>query len=340
MTTDHIRDTTSHPRPGTRLVVVTGVQGFVGSHLAEALLARPEVSVLGVDWVEAGRDPRTAPFINDLCGRPGFELLSADAGDHAVAARLAAADAVVHLAAPTDVAASWGTGFADQTASLLGSHRLLDACRAAEVPRVVVASSAHVYGPTDGLAREEVPAEPTSPYGVTKLATERLAAAFARRPGSRMSAVALRFFTAFGPRSNPDMVVPRMFRSAVTGAPMPLFGDGNTAHSWTHVDDLVAGVLSAIDLPLEAGHAETVNIAGADTASLRQVGDLVGQIVGRPVVWEPAGDRPGDAAGVRADLARARRVLGFTPAVGLREGLESLWPHLCTQTARPRPLPA
>ncbi|TDC81856.1 NAD(P)-dependent oxidoreductase [Actinomadura sp. 7K507] len=340
MTSHSVRDKASCSLLGARLVVVTGVQGFVGSHLTEALLARSGVSVLGIDRVEPGGDPRTASIINCLRGRPGFELLAVDAGDRGVASRLAGADAVVHLAAPTDVGASWGAGFADQAASLLGWHRLLDACHAAGVPRVVVASSAHVYGPTGGLACEEVPVEPTSPYGVMKLATERLAAAFARRPGSRMSVVALRFFTAFGPRSNPEMVVPRMFRSAVTAAPMPLFGDGDVAHSWTHVDDLVAGVLRALDLPLVAGCAETVNIAGADIASLRQVGDLVGQIVGRPVVWEAAGDRPGDAAGVRADLSRARRLLGFTPAVGLREGLESLWPHLNAQPVRPRPLPA
>ncbi|MGH7743684.1 MAG: NAD-dependent epimerase/dehydratase family protein [Candidatus Dormibacteria bacterium] len=342
MTTDRILDEASRRCAAPKLVVVTGVCGFIGSHLAEALLGGDGVRVLGVDRMEPGRDPRTAAIMTVLQGRPGFRLLSADVGDAAVAARLFEATAVVHLAAPTDVAASWGAGFADQTRSLLSSHRLLDACWRARVPRVVVASSAHVYGRVDGLAREDVPVEPTSPYGVTKLATERLAVAYARRPGSATSAVALRFFTAFGPRGNPAMVVPRMFRSALTGKAMPLFGDGTAAHTWTHVDDLVAAVLCGIDLPLEAGQTEVVNAAGRDEASLRQVGDLVGQIVGRPVVWEPAGNRPGDAAGVRADLTRARQVLGFAPRIGLRQGLETLWQHL-QEPARagdPRPLPA
>ena len=318
-------------RPAPQLVVVTGVCGFIGSHLAEALLRREGTQVLGIDRLAAGDDPRTASPLTDLTARSGFTLLSCDAGDAVMAAALGEADAVVHLAAPTDVAASWGSGFVDQAASLLSSHRLLEGCWKARVPRLVVASSAHMYGPSDAPATERAPAEPTSPYGVTKLAVERLAAAYARRPGSPMSTVALRFFTAFGPRVNPAMVVPRMFRSAVTGQPMPLFGDGNTVHTWTHVDDLVSAVLHALDLPMDPGRAEVVNAAGSDTASLRQAGDLVGQIVGRPVLWEPAGERPGDATGIRADLSRACQILGFAPRVRLRDGLQSLWLHLRTQ---------
>jgi nucleoside-diphosphate-sugar epimerase len=312
------------------LVVVTGVCGFIGSHLAEALLARGGTRVLGVDRIAADADRRTAPVLEDLMVDPAFTLLSADAGDAVVAARLSEASAVVHLAAPTDIAASWNGEFLDQAASLRSSHQFLSACSRTRVPRVIVASSAHVYGPADELAREDAPAEPASPYGVMKLATERLAAAHARQPGSQMSTVALRFFTAFGPRVNPAMVVPRMFQSAVTGEPMPLFGDGQALHSWTHVDDLVSAVLLALDLTMEPGQAAVFNAAGADTASLRQVGHLVGQLVGRPVQWKPAGDRPGDVAGLRADLTRAQQVLGFTPRIGLRDGLESFLRHLMT----------
>jgi nucleoside-diphosphate-sugar epimerase len=327
MTTDLTRDERSASCETTRLVVVTGVCGFIGSHLAGALLSRQGVSVLGVDRRKPSDDSRTCVIITQLQSRPGFHLVSADAGDAMVASYLPSAAAVVHLAAPTDVAASWGAGFADQAASLLSSQRFLDACASAGVPRVVVASSAHVYGPVDGPAREDLAAVPSSPYGVTKLAVERLAMAYARRPGSVMSAMALRFFTAFGPRVNPAMVVPRMFRSAWTGEAMPLYGDGTATHTWTHVDDLVEAILCAIDLPMKAGQADVVNAAGADVASLRQVGDIVGQIVGRPVRWRAAGRRAGDAAGLQADLTRARQVLDFAPTIGLREGLESLWRH-------------
>lgn len=313
-------------KPAPTSVVVTGVCGFIGSHLAEALLRRGDVDVLGVDRLKPEDDPRTAAVLKELQSHPRFRLLPFDVGDRELARHLWTTSAVVHLAASTDVAASWEAGFADQAASLLSTQQLLDACWRARVPHLVVASSAHVYRPTNGLAREDVPAEPTSPYGVTKLAMERLAVAYARRPESEMSAVALRFFTAFGPRCNPAMVVARMFRSALTGEPMPLFGDGTVAHTWTHVDDLVRALLLAIGLPMEAGAAEVVNVAGTEEASLLEVADVVGEIVGSPVIWKMAGERAGDTAGLRADLTRAQQILGFTPAVGLREGLERLWP--------------
>lgn len=118
--------------------------------------------MLGVDWIKPDQDSRTAAVLAYLMERPDLQFLATDVADGAVTSALREATAVVHLAAPTDVVASWSTGFADQTAGLLSWHHLLDACWTAHVPRVVVASSAHVYGPTEGLAREDVPAEPTS----------------------------------------------------------------------------------------------------------------------------------------------------------------------------------
>ncbi|WP_051713455.1 NAD-dependent epimerase/dehydratase family protein [Spirillospora albida] len=328
VTIENMTDGSSHRPTPRNLIVVTGVCGFIGSHVAEALLGRDGMAVLGVDRRTPGDDSRTAAILAELQSRPGFDLVLADVGDAAVAAELRKASAVVHLAAPTSIAESWGSGFADQAASLLSSHRLLSACGEAQVPRLVVASSAHVYGPVDGAVGEDVPPSPSSPYGVVKLATERLAAAHAQRPGSTMSTVALRFFTAFGPRVNPDMVVARMFHSARTGERMPLYGDGTAPHTWTHVDDLVEAVLRAIDLPLAPGQAEVVNVAGGDEASLVQVGELVERIVGTPVVWEPADQRPGDSNGTVADLAHAERVLNYVPKVTLLQGLESLWQDL------------
>lgn len=316
---------------GLGTVVVTGVCGFIGSHLALTLLRRG-ATVIGVDRQPLQAAERTAGQLRRLHDQPGFQLLTVSVGDPEVARYLSGASVVVHLAAETDIAASWGAGFADHAASVLSTQRLLDAGGREEVPRVVVASSSHVYGAAGGgLAREDLAVEPTSPYGVVKLAAERLAVAYARRPGSQMSAVALRFFTAFGPGCNPAMVVPRLFTAAVTGEPMPLYGDGTALHTWTYVSDLVEATIRAATLPMEAGNAVVVNVAGPDQASLLQVADLVGAIVGRPVPLEAAGDRAGDAAGTRADLTRARQLLGFTPRVRLNEGLLRQWRHMTAE---------
>lgn len=315
-------------------VVVTGVCGFVGSHLARALLHRG-ATVIGVDQRGPGSGPRVAGQLRRLQERPGFQLVVASLQDGGLAGELVRylrdVDVVFHLAAATDIRTSWGEGFADHAVStVLGTQRVLDACQRAGVPRVVVASSSHVYGTTEtstitGLAREDAPLSPASPYGVAKLAAERLAVAYARRGGSGMSVVALRYFTAYGPRCHDAMVVARLFNAAVTGRSMPLYGDGTQPHSWTHVDDLVAATVQAGQVPMTAGGAEVVNVAGPERASLVQVADLVGQITGRPVPLENAGVRAGDASSTCADLTRAHRVLGFVPQVGLAEGLWRQW---------------
>ena len=314
--------------PGT--VVVTGVCGFIGSHLALTLLGRG-ARVIGVDRRSLEAAERPGSPLRCLRDQPGFRLLTASVEDPEVARYLSGASAVVHLAAATDVAASWGAGFVEHAASVLSTQRLLDRCCREGVGRVVVASSSHVYGPVGGgLAREDLVVEPTSPYGVAKLAAERLAVAYACRPGSRMSGVALRLFTAFGPGCHPAMVVPRLFTAAATGKPMPLYGDGTVLRTWTYVSDLVEATIRAAALPMKAGDAVVVNVGGPDQASLLTVAELVGAIVGRPVPLEAAGDRAGDAAGLRADLTRARQLLGFTPRLGLNEGLLLQWRHMTT----------
>lgn len=308
-------------------ILVTGACGFIGSHVAVELLRRG-VEVIGVDTRPLTRSRRPGDVLGLLQPQPRFRMLQADVRAPEVAEAVQGTAAVIHLAAATDVGASWGEGFTEHATSVLATQRLLDACTRHDVRRVVVASSAHVYGPATtgaGPVRESDPTEPTSPYGVAKLATERLALAYARRPGSRLSAVALRFFPAFGPGCNPQMVIPRFFTAALTGEAVPLFGDGAVRHTWTYISDLAEAAVRAVAAPLPPGGAEVVNAAGRDAASLRHVAELIGEIVGRPVPLRPAGERPGDAAAVHADVSRAGRTLGFVPSVTLPDGLEHHW---------------
>lgn len=307
------------PQSSSETVLVTGVCGFIASHLAHALL-RSGVRVIGVDQRPPGSNVRR------LQDQARFELVVAQLQDGDLAGYLRGVTKVFHLAAATNVQDSWGAGFSDHAIStVLGTQRLLSACRQAGVPRVMVASSSHVYGMTAELAREDAPLNPMSPYGVAKLAAERLAVAYAHRSGAPMSVVALRHFTAYGPHCPDAMVVMRLFRAALTGRPMPLYGDGTQLHSWTHVDDIVAATLLAGHLSMDAGDAEVVNVAGPDHASLTQVVDLVAQITGRRVPLTRSGARAGDAASTCADLTRARQVLGFVPQVGVEDGLTRQW---------------
>lgn len=308
-------------------ILVTGVCGFIGSHVAVELLRRG-ADVIGVDTRPLTRPARPGDVLGFLRTQPQFRMVQADVRAPEVVEAVQGTAAVIHLAAATDVGASWGEGFTDHASSILAAQRLLDVCTRHDVQRVVVASSAHVYGPATtgaGPVRESAPTEPTSPYGVAKLAAERLALAYARRPDSRLSTVALRFFPAFGPGCNPQMVIPQFFTAALTGEAVPLFGDGTARHTWTYISDLVEAAVRAVAAPLPPGGTEVVNAAGRDAASLRRVAELIGEIVGRPVPLRPAGERPGDAAAVLADVTRAGRALGFVPSVTLPDGLERHW---------------
>ncbi len=310
----------------SRPVLVTGTEGFIGRHLRAALVER-NVPVIGVDTRCPEPNDGASLIVNSRLCQVKADLTTMELSE--LSGLLAQVGAVVHLAAATDVAASWDTGFADHAASVLGTQRLLRACQLVGVPRVVLASSSHVYGPgVTGPVSEDAPTEPTSPYGVAKLAAERLALAYARHPRSTMSVVALRFFTAFGPGCRPAMVINRMFTAAVSGQPLPLYGTGTVPHTWTYVSDLVEATLAAIAAPLDAGQGLVVNAAGSDAASLRQVAERIGDLVGAPVPLRKTGDRAGDAAATRADLTRAALVLRWFPKVGLDEGLRRQWQHL------------
>jgi nucleoside-diphosphate-sugar epimerase len=194
-------------------VVVAGAAGFIGSHLAEALLDRGH-EVVGVDAFR-GHYPAADKWSNlaGLLGRPGFELHRLD---------------VFHLAARPGVRTSFGPGFDGYLHdNVLGTQRLLEGCVRAEVPRLVFASSSSVYGDAPSYpVTEESRTRPVSPYGVTKLAAEQLCRAYAGLGGSPMAVAVLRYFTVYGPRQGPDMGFRRFIEAALAGRPVVVYGDG------------------------------------------------------------------------------------------------------------------
>jgi UDP-glucuronate 4-epimerase len=203
--------------------------------------------------------------------------------------------------------------------NVTGTLRILEAMRDAGVPRLVFASSSSVYGNADAVPfREDVPdLKPISPYGVSKLLGEHYVRVFADLTG--MAAVALRFFTVYGPRQRPDMAI-RLFAGLIRrGESVPMYGDGTMRRDFTYVDDIIDGVFAALTRPATGFHI--VNIGGARTTELRALIDLIAKTVGRPARIEPKPVPPGDVRQTYADVAKARELLGFNPKVGLEEGL-------------------
>ena len=295
--------------------VVTGAAGFIGSHLAEALLAAGH-EVLGVDsytdYYERSRKERNAAAL---------DVLEADLAVAPLEPILAGADGVFHLAGQPGVRASWGESFQlylDR--NLRATQRVFEAAAAAGV-RVVFASSSSVYGDAETYPTpEDVVPQPISPYGITKLACEQLAVAIGRAQG--LDAVLLRYFTVYGPRQRPDMAFTAMLEALARGQRFRLFGDGSAARSFTYVGDAVAATIAA----MERGRAGAIyNVGGGDEATMNEAIALAEEISGRALAVERFEAAAGDVKRTKADVSRATADLGWAPETALRDGMAAQW---------------
>jgi nucleoside-diphosphate-sugar epimerase len=159
---------------------------------------------------------------------------------------------------------------------------------------------------------------PVSPYGVTKLAGEQLCLAYAKRPDSRLSVTALRYFTVYGPRQRPDMAIARMLAAALTGAQYTIFGDGTQRREFTYVDDVVAATIAAADIDSPAA---VINIGGGSSVSMTGVIAVAREVTGYPFPLTAVHAQPGDVHATAADLTTARLLLGYEPSTDLRAGM-------------------
>ena len=295
--------------------VVTGAAGFIGSHLAETLLAAGHevVSVDSyTDYYERARKERNAAAL---------DVLELDLAKAPLEPILEGADGVFHLAGQPGVRASWGETFALYLQrNVLATQRLFEAAAAADV-RVVFASSSSVYGDAERYpTAEDVAPQPISPYGITKLACEQLAHAIGR--GQGLDAVLLRYFTVFGPRQRPDMAFTAMLEALARGDSFRLFGDGSAARSFTYVGDAVAATVAA----MERGRGgEVYNVGGGDEATMNEAIALAEAVAGRSLDVERTPAATGDVRRTKADVAKAKAELGWSPQTGLEEGMRAQW---------------
>ena len=307
--------------------VVTGAAGFIGSHLADSLLADGH-EVVGVDGF-VDFYPRAVKEGNLARARDhhSFELVEGLLQDLDLRPVLDGAAQVFHLAAQAGVRSSWGRDFAVYSDhNVLATQRLLEASVAAGVPRLVYASSSSVYGDSPSLPlREDAPCGPLSPYGVTKLAAEHLGRLYER--GYGLPVVSLRYFTVYGPRQRPDMAFHRFLTAARDGRSVSVYGDGEQTRDFTFVDDAVSATRRAA----ESGRPGCVyNVGGGDRVSVNEVLRRIGEVTGRPVEVKREAAQKGDMRDTFADTSAARRDLGFRSTVGLRDGLRKEWEWLQT----------
>ncbi len=308
-----------HSDVAPRRVLVTGAAGFVGSHLVDTLVARGD-DVIGVDCFTPyySTGAKKAAVAGAL-EHPNFTLVEADLRDAELSELLDGVDTVFHQAAQPGVRLSWSDGFSEYAShNVLATQRLLEAAHDRDVRRFVYASSSSVYGNQDRYptVESDLPG-PYSPYGVTKLAAEHLCGLYAENWG--LSTVSLRYFTVFGPRQRPDMSIHRLCEAVGTGASFPRFGDGSQIREFTYVSDIVAATLCAADAAVAPG--TVVNIAGGGEITLNELIAMVGELAGTEVTIEDHPAQAGDAKRNGGSTTRAAELLGWTPQVGLREGI-------------------
>lgn len=289
---------------------VTGAAGFIGSHLAEALLEAGD-EVVAIDCLTDYYDPA----LKEANAR-GLDLRRIDLAEDRL--DFAGLDAVFHLAGQPGVR-SFGDVFPLYLRrNVLATQRVFEAA-ARDGVRVVFASSSSVYGASERYPTpEQTPTQPLSPYGITKQACEQLAFAYGR--GFGLDYVVLRYFNAFGPRQRPDMAFTRVIHALRDGTPFTVYGDGDQSRGWTYVSDVVAATIAA------AGAGGGIyNVGGAIEASLNEAIALLEQISGRVLERRHEPAVPGDQRRTQADTTRIRSQLGWEPQVGLAEGLAAQW---------------
>jgi nucleoside-diphosphate-sugar epimerase len=298
------------------LYLVTGGAGFIGSHLAEELVRRGE-RVRVVDSLITGKR-------KNLAHLPQVEFLEGDLADLAVARRaVEGAGYVLHQAAIPSVPRSVSDPITSNRANVDATLNVLVAARDAGVKRLVYAGSSSAYGDTPTLPKhEEMPTSPLSPYALQKLVGEQYLRMFTQLYG--LDTVTIRYFNVFGPRQDPSSPysgVISLFISALAEGRRPtIYGDGEQTRDFTYVANVVDGVLRACHAPGIAG--EMMNVATGGRISLNQLLATLSDLVGTRTEAIYASPRAGDVRDSQADIGRAKRLTGYEPSVGLREGLE------------------
>jgi nucleoside-diphosphate-sugar epimerase len=299
--------------------LVTGVAGFIGSHLAERLLADGH-QVVGIDCF-TDYYPRSLKEKNleMLHQNQRFRLVEADLNDVDHADLLEGVEFVFHQAAQAGVRTSWGANFSIYTANNIeATQKLLEAAKSSPLRKFIFASSSSVYGDTPDLPmRETSPLHPLSPYGVTKMAAEKLCDLYGKNYG--VPVVSLRYFTVYGPRQRPDMAFHRFIRAQLEGDELVVYGDGTQTRDFTFVDDAVEANLLAMEIERDG---LIFNIGGGSQVSIRSVIEILGHLTGSPTRVRYEEKQRGDVHDTLADVSMARQMLGYRPTVAFEDGLE------------------
>jgi UDP-glucuronate 4-epimerase len=303
-------------------VLVTGGAGFIGSHVAERLLRDGDRVTILDDFSDGYAPVLKRQNVAEVRRAGAAALVRCDVRDAGALARAvakAAPDAIVHLAARTGVRASVERPLLYEDVNVRGTFAVLEAMRAARVPRLVFASSSSVYGNAGerGPVRESEPlVAPLSPYAATKIAGESAVHVYAHLYG--IAAVCLRFFTVYGPRQRPDLAIHAFAGAILRGEPIPVYGDGGSRRDYTYAADAAEAVAAALRAD---ARFEVVNVGSARPVRLGAMIAALERALGRPARVRHLPPQPGDVEATFAEIGKARALLGWEPRTAFEDGI-------------------
>lgn len=309
-------------------ILVTGAAGFIGHAVSHKLVARGE-SVIGIDNLNDYYDPKLkAARLANLTALDGFRFVELDVSDAESVGKLVQEHGVkriIHLAAQAGVRYSIENPFAYQKSNLEGHLSLLEASRHAPgFEHLVYASSSSVYGDKpmggEGFVEEEPAVDPVSLYAATKRSCELMSASYAKLYGFPQTG--LRFFTVYGPWGRPDMAYFGFTKKILAGEPIEVYGEGKMARDFTYIDDIVDGILGALDNPPASGEHRVLNIGDSRPVGLMDMIKALEQALGMQAEKIMRPMQPGDVTATYADVSKLHALTGYEPKIMLEDGLK------------------
>ncbi|MCG3160577.1 MAG: UDP-N-acetylglucosamine 4-epimerase [Acidobacteria bacterium] len=303
--------------------LVTGGAGFIGSHLVDRLLAQNPARVVVIDNFDEFYDPQIkraniAAHLNNQA----YRLVEADIRDYAALKQIFSEqhfDAIIHLAAKAGVRPSVSDPRTYTEVNINGTMNLLDLAERNGIKKFIFGSSSSVYGPAAiPPFKEDAPLAPISPYAATKASGELLAHTYSHLYG--MQIVCLRFFTVYGARQRPDLAIHKFARLISSRSPIQVYGDGGAERDFTYINDILQGVLAAIEY--DSTPFEIINLGESQTITVNRMIELLEEALGQKAIIEYRSPQPGDMPRTHADISKARALLGYQPATPIEAGIK------------------